>query len=148
MRPAIRELGPADLDIWAGLARALWPEGSLAQHRAEIARMIGPGVGGRRAFLAEAGSRVLGFAELGLRPYANGCNSQPVAFLDGIWVEEAARRQGIGRALLDHLSGVVRAAGGRELGSDALVGNKGSHAFHRAEGFAEVERVVCYRRDL
>lgn len=33
-----------------------------------------------------------------------------------------------------------------ELASDALLENTASHAMHRALGFEEAERVVCFRR--
>jgi aminoglycoside 6'-N-acetyltransferase I len=148
MSLAIRELGPADLDLWARLAAALWPEDSAETHRVEIAELAGPGVGGLRAFAAEDGVRVLGFAQLGLRPYANGCASRPVAFLEGIWVDRRARRSGVGRALVDHVAAAARAEGLSELGSDALVANRISRAAHRGWGFEEIERVVCFRKAL
>jgi aminoglycoside 6'-N-acetyltransferase I len=145
---AIRPMGPADHPLWADLAHALWPETARDEHFREIAAMAGPGIGGRRGWLAERDGAALGFAELGLRPYANGCHSQPVAFLEAIWVAPQARRRGIGRALLAHLEAVVRAEGGGELGSDALIENHASHAAHRAWGFEETERVVYFRKAL
>lgn len=148
MSLAIRELGPADLDLWAGLANKLWPEDPPEAHRAEIAATLGPGLGGRRGFVAEAQGAAAGFAELGLRPYANGCATRPVAFLEGVWVAPRARRRGVGRALVAHLEAVARAEGLHEIGSDALVANRASRAAHRAWGFEEVERVVCFRKAL
>ena len=85
---------------------------------------------------------------MSLRPYANGCDGRPVAFLEAIWVAPEARRTGVGRALVDHLGAVARGAGLDELGSDALIDNHVSHAAHRAWGFDETERVVCFRRAL
>jgi aminoglycoside 6'-N-acetyltransferase I len=40
------------------------------------------------------------------------------------------------------------ARGFRELGSDALIENHGSHAAHRGWGFSETERVVYFRKPL
>lgn len=148
MRVTIREMGPEDVDLWAALAASLWPEDRIEVHRAEIARMRGPGVGGRRGFVAEAEGAVAGFAELGLRPYANGCEGRPVAFLEGIWVAPAARRHGVGRALVAHLEARARAEGLGEIGSDALIDNAASLAAHAAWGFEEIERVVCFRKAL
>lgn len=148
MKVSVRELGAGEIGIWAQFAHALWPEDAVATHLAEIRRMSGPGVGGRRGFVAELDGERVGFAEMGLRPYANGCESQPVAFLEGIWVARSVRRRGIGRALVEHLEAVARAEGLSEIGSDALLRNRLSHASHRAWGFEEIERVVCYRKAL
>ena len=42
----------------------------------------------------------------------------------------------------------ARAAGFTEMGSDAEIENADSLAAHRALGYAEIERVVCFRRAL
>jgi aminoglycoside 6'-N-acetyltransferase I len=42
----------------------------------------------------------------------------------------------------------ARALGFTELGSDALIDNLASHAFHAALGFEERERVVAFRKRL
>lgn len=146
---AIRELDagrPADLAIWAACAAALWSGETAAAHAAEIAATAGAE---RRAFAAFAPEgAAVGFAELGLRSYANGCESRPVPFLEGVWTAPDVRRSGAGRALIDHIGGLLRAAGHTEIGSDVLIDNAASLAAHAAWGFAEVERVVCLRKDL
>jgi aminoglycoside 6'-N-acetyltransferase I len=144
----IRALGPDDIELWADFAFALWPDTPRARHLADIARMRGSGLGERRGFVADEGGRPVGYAEISLRPYANGCEDQPVEFLEGIWVAREARRRGVGRALVAHIGAVVRAEGRGELCSDALIDNLASHAAHRSWGFAETERVVCFRLPL
>lgn len=148
MTLAIDELGPEDLDTWADCAHALWPHAPRETLLDEIRTNAGSGLGEARAWAARQDGAVLGYAEMSLRPYANACEARPVAFLEGIWVAPAARRRGVGRALVDHLAGVVRAAGLGELCSDALIENVASHAAHRAWGFVETDRVVCFRRAL
>jgi aminoglycoside 6'-N-acetyltransferase I len=143
---AIREMGPEDHRLWAELSHALWPEVAREELLAGIVRTARKGE--YRGFLALQDDRPVGFAELGIRPYANGCESQPVAFLEAIWVAPEARRRGIGRALLAHLEALARAEGHTEIGSDALIDNHASHAAHRAWGFAETERVVYFRKLL
>ena len=41
-----------------------------------------------------------------------------------------------------------RERGCREFASDALIDNEASHCMHRALGFEERERVVCYCKPL
>lgn len=145
---AIRELDARDardLAVWAESAASLWSDAGPAVHAAEIAATAGPE---RRAFLAEDGEGPAGFAEIGLRTHANGCDSRPVPFLEGVWVAPRSRRTRVGGALIAHVGQVLRAAGHREIGSDVLIDNAGSLAAHAAWGFSEVERVVCLRKDL
>lgn len=148
MSASVREMGRADHAAWAGMARSLWPEHDLDRLRAGIDAMAGPGIGGRRGWIAEAQGRDVGFAELGLRPYANGCDSQPVGFLEAIWVAPDWRGRGVARQLLAAVVAAARADGLREIGSDALIDNAPSLAAHASWGFEEIERVVWFRKTL
>lgn len=137
----------ADQKLWSEMRAALWPEETAEQHFRGLDTVLR---GGQYwAFVAEApGGRAVGFAEISLRRYANGCDSQPVPFLEGIWVDPQFRRQSIGAELLRHIEAFVMARGFHELGSDALIGNTASHAAHHACGFSETERVVYFRKVL
>ena len=90
----------------------------------------------------------IGFAEVSIRRSANGCDSQPVPFVEGIWVDPQFRLRGIGAQLIAHIEAFVTARGFHELGSDALIDNTASHAAHRGWGFAETERVIYFRKLL
>jgi aminoglycoside 6'-N-acetyltransferase I len=90
-----------------------------------------------------------GFAEATLRTdYVNGCETSPVAFLEGIYVESWARRQGVARELVAEVERWALGLGCREFASDALLENEASHRMHRGLGFVETERVVYFRKDL
>jgi aminoglycoside 6'-N-acetyltransferase I len=71
-----------------------------------------------------------------------------VPFLEGLYVAPQARRKGVATALVDAVSAWAKAAGYRELASDARLENEASHAMHRALGFAETQRVVYFRKEL
>lgn len=43
----------------------------------------------------------MGFVEASLRPYAEGCDTRPVGYLEGGYVAPEWRGQGIGRALVE-----------------------------------------------
>ncbi len=142
----IREIPPADRSLWADLRHHLWPEESAAEHLAYLERVQKDGV--LWAYAAEDGAQLVGFAEVSVRAYANGCEQQPVPFLEGIWVASSARRRGIARGLIAYVSAVLRVRGFSELCSDALLSNTVSHAAHHAWGFAETERVVYFRKPV
>jgi aminoglycoside 6'-N-acetyltransferase I len=126
---------------------ALWPDEDPLQMEAELPRMRADP--DQVAFVAQRDDGLLcGFAEAAVRAYANGVDESPCAFLEGWWVDEDVRRTGVGRALVAAVEDWARARGFTELGSDALLDNLVSHQAHRALGFEERERVVCFRKRL
>jgi aminoglycoside 6'-N-acetyltransferase I len=92
--------------------------------------------------------RLAGFAEIGARNYAEGCESTPVAYLESWYVDPDVRGSGVGRALVEAVADWARDRGFSELASDTEIDNDASQAAHRALGFEEVERQVCFRRRL
>jgi len=137
----VRQLAPAELGRIAALRAALWPGSAMKDLAATVAAQPEYLV-----LIALEGEEAAGFAEISLRRGdVNGCESAPVAFLEGICVDPAHRRKGIARALVAKALEWARARGVSEFASEALLANDASHAFHRAIGFAETERVVCFR---
>jgi aminoglycoside 6'-N-acetyltransferase I len=89
-----------------------------------------------------------GFVEVGERSYAEGCETSPVAYVEAWYVDPDVRRQGVGRALLAAAEDWARARGHTEIGSDALLDNVVSHEAHMRSGYAEVVRIVVFRKAL
>lgn len=122
---------------------ALWPDCSDADIDPWFAR------DDAATFVAErADGSLCGFVEVGSRPYAEGCESSPVGYVEGWWVDPDARRAGTGRALLDAAESWARGRGYTEIASDALLDNRLSHAVHARCGYVEVERIVTFRKPL
>ncbi|PVE26229.1 N-acetyltransferase [Microvirga sp. KLBC 81] len=137
------------LDAWAALRQELWPDTDLAEHTLEaeaILRKPQQAV----AFLAYDGQvGAIAFAEAALRhDYVNGCTTSPVAFLEGIYVRPAYRKQGIARLLCRAVEDWAAGLGCQELASDVEIHNEISQGMHVAVGFEETERVVYYRKLL
>jgi aminoglycoside 6'-N-acetyltransferase I len=146
----VRAVTPEDLDRWADMRHGLWPDQPRADLAAEAATFFRG-----RAFMLEAvlvavdpAGAVVGFAEISRRPYAEGCATTPVAYLEGWFVETAYRGRGAGRALVDAAEAWARDRGCNEFASDALADNTVSAAAHAALGFEEVEQIRCFRKDL
>lgn len=146
----VRSAKRSDADSWLEMRVALWPDGSAAEHREEIDRFFkGEAREPLAVLLAENGKgHVVGLVELSVRPCAEGCRSDRVAYLEGWFVVPEARRQGVGRALVAAAEDWARAQGCTEFASDAQVRNDASAAAHRAAGFVEVGLVRCFRKDL
>jgi aminoglycoside 6'-N-acetyltransferase I len=134
---------------WLALRRQLFAHHADAVLLAEMARLCAQP--GRYAqFIATgADGKPLGFAEVSLRTdHVVGTRSSPVAFLEAIFVVKAVRRQGLARALAVPVRAWARSRDCVELASDALLDNAASHAMHRALGFEEATRLVCFRQSL
>jgi aminoglycoside 6'-N-acetyltransferase I len=71
-----------------------------------------------------------------------------VGYLEGIFVDEACRTSGVGRALVEAAEDVARLQGCTEMASDRELDNEASGLFHQAVGYQEVERIVCFRKPL
>jgi aminoglycoside 6'-N-acetyltransferase I len=132
---------------WVALRCALWPDEGAAAMAREAPAMLAQPDG--LVLLAREGDAVSGFAEASIRrDYVNGCETSPVAFVEGIYVVPQARGRGVARALIAAVAEWAKSQGLCELASDALLDNEASHAMHQALGFAETERVVYFRKSL
>jgi aminoglycoside 6'-N-acetyltransferase I len=98
--------------------------------------------------LARPDGSLGGYVEVGSRSYADGCESQPVAYIEAWYVDPDLRRSGFGRALLVAAEDWARSKGFTEIASDALLDNHVSHRAHEGSGYEEVGRVVQYRKRL
>jgi aminoglycoside 6'-N-acetyltransferase I len=141
----LRPLGPADHPAWARLRHALWPHHPVDELLADLESMTGETFENIGAF---AGAELIGFAEAEIRPWGDGCETAPVAWLEGIYVAPLWRRQGIGRRLVEAVADWGRARGMVELGSDAHLDNMQSRLSHALWGFEETKRIVAFRRKL
>jgi aminoglycoside 6'-N-acetyltransferase I len=134
---------------WLALRRALWPEGSEAEHLEEIASFVEEPERYAQFLARDEQGEVVGFIEASIRTdYVDGTSGGPVGFLEGLYVRPKARRRGAARALVAAVMDWARAKGCVELASDALVQNRRSHAVHKHLGFEETERVVYFCRRL
>ena len=140
----------SDRAEWLRMRQALWPndepDAQLADMDEWLAQpdttvIVVPRIGGADAGLA-------GFAEVGTRSVAESCESIPVAFLEGWYVDPDLRRQGVGTALVRAAETWARMKGLKELASDTQLANTDSQHAHAAVGFIEVERLVAFRKVL
>src|SRR5579864_8103792 len=132
----VRAVMAADAEDWLRMRHALWPDGTLAQHRQDIDRYF---TGDRRepleVLLALTGKTVVGFAELSIRNIVDGCATDRVAYLEGWYVVPESRRLGVGRALIHAAEQWAMHQGCTEFGSDSEIDNEVSHAAHLRSGF-------------
>ncbi|HEY0941298.1 MAG TPA: aminoglycoside 6'-N-acetyltransferase [Steroidobacter sp.] len=148
---SIRHVEQKDLTSWLRLRHALWPDASEQEHRAEIQRFLSGSAREPQAVLVacdEHSGALIGFAELSIRAYAEGCHTDRVAFLEGWYVAPEFRRRGIARALVAAAEEWATSNGCTEFASDTEIDNDVSAAAHRECGFVEVGVIRCFRKEL
>jgi aminoglycoside 6'-N-acetyltransferase I len=131
----------------------LWPDASPEKHLKELDDALLSNLSGTlpmAILVAEhKDGGLIGFLEVGLRSHADGCNpAQPVGYVEGWFVQEAFRNQGIGSELMYSAEDWAREQGCIEMASDALIDNEGSLSAHAALGFEVVDRCVHFRKEL
>src|SRR3954468_6398088 len=143
----IRAYRDNDWSEWLRMSVALFPEYSAEELATGMREFRARSDG--EVFIAERDDGSLaGFVEVGTRPYADGCETGPVSYIEAWYVDPDVRRFGFGRALLRAAEDWAREQGYREMASDALLDNDVSHAAHRRSGYEEVGRVVQFRKVL
>ena len=143
----IQKAETADLAAIAELACRLWPEHSVEEMIPELAEtMENPDAA---FFLAYAGRNPVGFAQCQLRrDYVEGTESSPVGYLEGIYVAELWRKQGLAKALLAACESWAKGKGCAEFASDCELTNTQSLQFHLNVGFREANRIICFTKKI
>ena len=146
----VRHVNRNDSSTWLGLRRALWKDGTESEHAADIASFFdGRSREPVAVLIAEDGhGTALGFVEVSIRAYAEGCTTDRVAYVEGWYVIPEARGRGVGRALIEGAEAWGRSIGCTEFASDAELTNEISAAAHKALGFVEVGQIRCFRKDI
>lgn len=150
----IRPVQPSDASEWLRMRMALWPDstpdkeaGEIAHFLAVPARPLLPTL--HAAFVCprpEAG--LCGFVEVSIRPYADGCETTDIGYLEAWYVDPDARGQGIGRALVMAAETWAHSQGCREMASDTDLTNYVSQTAHQRLGYVETGRVVQFCKVL
>ena len=135
------------LDAVTSLALKLWPAHDYEELRQEMGETLSQS--DAAFFLACDGEMPVGFAQCQLRrDYVEGTESSPVGYLEGIFVAEDYRRQGIARALLRACENWSKEQGCTEFASDCELTNTESLMFHLKLGFLEANRIICFTKKL
>lgn len=90
-----------------------------------------------------------GFIQMSLRhDYVEGSSTSPVGFIEGIFVKKEFRLMGVAKALVRSGEEWSRLKGCSQIGSDIEEHNMDSYNFHKRIGYTEVNRVICFLKDL
>ncbi len=143
----ITELSQKNVEELAKLFVEMWPDCTFEEELAYCKKLLSTNQ--KTAFLVLNEEEYIGFAYLALRnDFVEGAKKYPVAYLEGIYIKDAFRKTGIATKLVQQAESWARKMGCTQLASDVEVGNKGSLHFHNKLGFKEMNRVVCFAKDI
>lgn len=139
--------GKEQMEDLTELACRLWPGHSPGELRVEIGELLCRE--DACFFLKYEDEQPIAFAQCQLRhDYVEGTKSSPVGYLEGIYVREDFRRRVVARELLAACEQWARKQGCWEFASDCELTNRESERFHRALGFGEAGRIICFVKKL
>lgn len=144
----IRRVYPEDRHEWLRMRMLLWPNHNDAEMLAEMDEFLSA-PDATPVFIAQRENGKLGgFLEGGTRKYADGCDTSPVGYIEGWYVDEDLRLIGIGRLLVNAMEDWVRHQGLTEIGSDTWLENQPSITAHQRLGFSIKERLAHFAKKL
>ncbi len=147
----IRPLEPRDVEAWAAMRHRLWPHADAGDLRDEAQTFVADATDSTidAVFVAASDDApAVGFIEVSIRDFADGCDSMPIPHVEGWYVEPSARHAGVGRDLMHAAEVWARDGGFIEIASDTEVENVDSQNAHQHCGFEETERLVKFRKAL
>ncbi len=93
-------------------------------------------------------SQHVGFFELSARNVVDGCLSERVAYLEGLYIQPQWQRQGLGSQVVEALMDWSRQQGFTEFAVDTEWDNSGAQAFFKALGMQQTYKIVQYKAEL
>lgn len=131
----------------AKIAIKMWSEHSLDELAKEFEDTID--CEESAIFMLMVDNQAVGFAQCQLRhDYVEGTDSSPVGYLEGIFLEQEFRHRGHAKKLLVQCEEWAKNKGCTEFASDCESDNDESLKFHINMGFTEVNRIICFKKQL
>ena len=143
----IRKASKSDMPSVAALAQLLWEDSDFNDLLKNFLTINDDD--DSAVFVDFKDEKMTAFAQCQLRyDYVEGTGSSPVGYLEGIFVKEEYRKQGIAGALLHECEKWAKSKGCSEFASDCELTNTQSLDFHLAVGFSEANRIICFTKKL
>ncbi|KZE37436.1 aminoglycoside adenylyltransferase [Bhargavaea cecembensis] len=143
----IRQATQNDARFSGELALLLWPDHTVEELEREFSELIGDPEAA--VFLAFDGKEPVGFSQVQLRQdYVEGTSTSPVGYLEGLYVKETYRQDGLARELVRRAEQWAQDQGCMEFASDCELNNDVSLQVHLALGFTEANRIICFTKRI
>lgn len=143
----IRRATQIDKPEWLRMRQTLWPDHTAEEFTMQSEEILNDPM--QPVFVVQRPNGKLGgFLEAGTRKYAEGCETSPVGYIEGWYVDEDLREQGLGKALVGAAEEWARSLGLTEMASDTWLDNDVSVQAHLKMGYEETERLIHFAKKL
>jgi len=144
---SIRRATCDDIPEWLRMRHTLWSTSPIEDLRWGLEEILADPH--QAVFLAvRENGRLCGFLEASSRDYAEGCETHPVGYIEGWFVEEDLRQRGVGRQLVWSAEEWARSLGMTEMASDTWLENDAGQQAHLKLGYQEMERLIHFAKKL
>ncbi|MEI6285536.1 MAG: aminoglycoside 6'-N-acetyltransferase [Bacillota bacterium] len=146
--PNVVKVDKSNLNEWARLSFGMYGEHhTFAEMLASCQEFL---INNKETgYLYEIDGNYVGFINTSIRnDYVNGTDGSPVVYVEAVYVLDEYRGRGIAKSLIKVAEEFARANGCKQLASDCMTSNTASEKFHKDCGFEEVERVICFVKNV
>ena len=147
----IKKISACDYEALATLRHKSWPQDSISAHHKDIMALFAkdrPLYARRDGFIAYDDRHAVGFIELSLRPYVNGCLKSPVGFIEGLYCAPDYDKEALSLSFISKATTWAKDNGARELATDTYLENTIAQQDHQRWGFQATEKIVYFRKKL
>lgn len=146
MEITLRRVMQEDKAEWFRMRKGIWPDVPDNYMTFDMDRLLAD-VDYFIIFACD-GDRPIGLTEAGIRDYGEGCETSPVGYLEGWFVQEEYRGKRIAGLMTQAAENWMREKGCTEVASDTWLDNEPSIRAHVNMGYHEVERLVHFVKRL
>lgn len=143
----IIELSEFNVADVATLAFKLWPDSTFQEEYRYFQEALDDP--SKTAFLLSEENIYTGLIHLSLRTdYVDGTNSNPVCYIEGLYIEPDFRGKGYAQNLIHMAETWGKQKGCLEIASDAEINNQAGINLHKKLGFKEISRIVTFAKRI
>lgn len=142
----IRRVLAEDKAEWLRMRKGIWPEAPDEYLDFDMDEILADEE--YLVLFACDGVKPIGLTEARIRDYGEGCETSPVGYLEGWFVQEEYRGRRIVGIMTKVAEDWIREKGCTEVASDTWLDNEPSIRAHVNMGYAEVERLVHFVKQL
>jgi len=146
MEITLRRVMQEDKAEWFRMRKGIWPDVPDNYMTFDMDRLLAD-IDYFIIFACD-GDRPIGLTEAGIRDYGEGCETSPVGYLEGWFVQEEYRGKRIAGLMTQAAENWMREKGCTEVASDTWLDNEPSIRAHVNMGYHEVERLVHFVKRL
>lgn len=146
--PIFKEVTEKEKSVWKQFRETLYQDVTDSFHETEMDLILKSEI--QTTFLifeSQTGSPI-GMLELSLRNLVDGCLTSPVAYIEGIYLDQSCRGKGYGEKMVEFSKSWAIQNGCSELACDAELEDIDAQKFHKKMGFEETYKVVQYKMVL